>query len=65
MTTWIRPSGSEIELADTAEMLVFADEQGWTEKPKQPDLLSGDNDGDSGPSSESDTSGDTGSGDGS
>jgi len=64
--TLIRPSGTFIELQNTKEMKAYAKANGWKIKKDQPTPeLTGDEDGNSGPSSESDTSGDTSTGDGS
>ena len=73
--TWIKPSGAEIEASNSAETRALAKQLGWKKKKtaaplKEPtqvvdDLLTGADNGDSGPSSESDTSGDISSGDGS
>ena len=30
MTTWVRPSGTTINLADTPNLVEFAKSQGWT-----------------------------------
>jgi len=66
MITFIRPSGSTIELQNTKNMRAFAKAHDFKIKKDQPTPeLNGDENGDSGPSSESDSSGDTGTGDGS
>ncbi len=38
MATWIRASGSEIELQDTDDHKSFALKQGWTLKSDKPDV---------------------------
>ena len=68
--TWMRPSGTEIETENTKEIRKFAKDNGWKKKKVDSveplnDLLSGADNGESGSSSESDTSGNSSSGDGS
>lgn len=62
--TFVRPSGSFIEVENTKELRAKAKELDWKIKKeqKQTDLLSGDDDGNSGPGSEGDTSGNSGAG---
>ncbi len=60
--TFLRPSGSTIELQNTKEMRKFAKDNKWKIKKEQPQLTGEDN-GDSSASGEGDTSGDTGTSD--
>ena len=66
--TFMRPSGSLITLANTKEMKAFAKAQGFKIKKEQPSentteqLNTGDDNGNSGPSGEGNTSGDSGTG---
>jgi len=65
MITFLRPSGTTIELQNTKNMKAFAKANGFKikkDQPKPDDLLSGDENGESGPSGESDTSGHNGAG---
>jgi hypothetical protein len=54
--TWIRPSGTEIQTANTKEMKAFAKANKWKKKT-EPDLSIGDDNGNSEPSSESNSPG--------
>lgn len=42
MTTWIRKSGSEIELQDTDNHKAYAKDNGWVEKVSAPEFEAGD-----------------------
>lgn len=62
MITFVRPSGSLIELQNTKNMKAFAKANGFKIKKEQPDLLNGGENGESSTGNTGDSSRDTSSG---